>query len=80
MDRGVFSGDVFVRNVIEPCPIFSVNDITAKGDNMPKTKPEPWWFHYRCRNCRKEFTLPPSPNRDVLVRCKKCGSTDVELM
>jgi Zn finger protein HypA/HybF involved in hydrogenase expression len=42
---------------------------------LPKAKP-----NFRCRSCGKEFYLKPSPKRFVLVKCKKCGSTDVEIL
>jgi DNA-directed RNA polymerase subunit RPC12/RpoP len=42
---------------------------------LPKAKP-----NYRCRNCGKEFYLKPSPDRFVTVKCRKCGSTDVEII
>jgi DNA-directed RNA polymerase subunit RPC12/RpoP len=42
---------------------------------MPKAKP-----NYRCRSCGKEFYLKPSPDRFVTVKCKKCGSTNIEIL
>ena len=36
--------------------------------------------NFRCRSCGKEFYLKLSPKRFVLVKCKKCDSTDVEIL
>jgi hypothetical protein len=37
---------------------------------------------YRCRNqkCQNEFSPNDTPKEAVLVACKKCGCTNVELI
>jgi len=37
---------------------------------------------YRCRNCKNEFQLKPTPHTARLVKCtkKECKSTDIEIV
>jgi len=48
---------------------------SLSGRKAQKRKAE-----YRCRSCGAEFSLKPSPNRFVTVKCKYCGSEDVEIL